>query len=102
MPRHGVSALVMLACSLFSVLVVHPADAVMFTLRPGSVLARKPTYKAADRLEIKAIDVLVEGPSLDQQNDFCLYRLFDRQAKPLRPEQVWIPCHSIDTLFLGP
>ena len=102
MPRHGVSALVLLGCSVFSLLVVHPAEAVMFTLRPGSVLSKKPTYKAGDRLDLKALDVLVEGPSLDQQNDFCLYRLFDRESKPLRPEQAWIPCHSIDTLFTAP
>ena len=34
-------------------LVVLPgAQAVMFTVRPGTVFARKPSYKAADRLSI--------------------------------------------------
>ena len=102
MARNGMSALVLLGCSLCSVQIVHSAEAVMFTLRPGSVLSKKPSYKAGDRLDLKALNVVVEGPSLEQRNDFCLYRLFDRQSKPLRPEQAWIPCHSIDTLFVVP
>ncbi len=74
----------------------------LFTLRPGSILARQPGYKAVDRLELKIDSVLVEGPSLDQSNQFCLYKLFDRQGKALIPEQAWTPCHNIDKLILLP
>ena len=84
-------------------LVVLPgAQAVMFTVRPGTVFARKPSYKAADRLSIEAIDTIVEGPALEQKETFCLYSLFDRQGKPLTPKRAWIPCYSIDRMFLDP
>ena len=102
MARNGMSVLALLGSVLCSSLIVQPAEAVMFTLRPGSVVSKKPSYKAADRLDLKPLNILVEGPSLEQRNDFCLYRLFDRQSRPLRPEQAWIPCHSIDTLFVVP
>ena len=84
-------------------LLLHPAaEALMFTLRPGTVFASKPSYKAADRLPIEAIETIVEGPALEQKDTFCLYNLFDRQGKPLTPERAWIPCHSIDKMFLAP
>ena len=79
-----------------------PASAVMFTLRANSVLSKKPSYRAADRLDLKVDDVVVEGPALDQENEFCLYRLFNRQGKPSTPETAWVPCHSIDKLFSLP
>ena len=87
---------------LTSLLVLPDAEAVMFTVRPGTVFASKPSYKAADRLTLEALDTLVEGPALEQEDTFCLYKLFDRQGKPLTPERAWIPCYSIDKLFLTP
>ena len=89
---------------LTSLLVLPDADAeaVMFTVRPGTVFASKPSYKAADRLTLEALDTLVEGPALEQKDTFCLYKLFDRQGKQLTPERAWIPCYSIDKLFLTP
>ena len=78
------------------------ARAVMFTVRPGTVFAKEPSYKAADRLQIEALDTVVEGPALEQKETFCLYSLFDRQGKPLTPKRAWIPCYSIDKMFLIP
>ena len=78
------------------------AEALMFTVRPGTVFASKPSYKAADRLSIEAIETIVEGPALEQKDTFCLYNLFDRQGKPLSPERAWIPCHSIDKMVPAP
>ena len=59
--------------------------ALMFTLRPGTVFASKPSYKAADRLSIEAIETIVEGPALEQRDTFCLYNLFDRQRQAFNP-----------------
>ena len=95
-----------LLCAISTVatgLVVCPgAQAVMFTVRPGTVFARMPSYKAADRLSIEAIDTVVEGPALEQKDKFCLYNLFDSQGKALTPKRAWIPCYSIDKMFLTP
>ena len=78
------------------------ASGLFFTLRPGTVFARQPGYEASHRLDLKPDDVIVEGPALEQNASFCLYRLLDRQARPLTPDRAWIPCHSIDQLFSTP
>ena len=48
-------------------LLLPAAEALMFTLRPGTMFASKPSYKAADRLSIEAIETIVEGPALEQK-----------------------------------
>ena len=79
-----------------------PAHAMLFTLRPHAVLSRQPSYKTVDRLPLNPDSILVEGPALEQRSDFCLYKLFDQQGKPLSQGTAWTPCHSIDKLFIAP
>jgi hypothetical protein len=94
------------ASILLSLLLINvmplAAEAVMFTLRSNSVLSKKPNYKTMNRLDLKVDDVVVEGPALEQSADFCRYKIFDREGQPLTPETAWVPCHSIDKLFIVP
>ena len=73
----------------------------LFTLRPHAVLSRQPSYKTATVFP-ESDSILVEGPALEQRSDFCLYKLFDQQGKPLSQGTAWTPCHSIDKLFIAP
>ena len=69
--RSAARAILLLCPFLFNAF-PSAAEGVMFTLRPNSILARKPDYKAAERLDLMADAVVVEGPSLEQNGDFCL------------------------------
>ena len=95
------ASVVNLVLAFLALLSMSPAHASMFTLRPGASLYQKPSYKLTGRLELSADQILVEGPSLDQQGAFCLYRLYDKDGKPLIPETAWTPCYNIDKLFDG-
>ena len=78
------------------------AHAVAFTLRRSAILTSQPSYESRYRLELDPREILVGAPALEQQGDFCRYRLFDRRRQPLTPEVAWTPCHSIDKLFVSP
>ena len=106
MGAHGWTRSMMRVCILLSLLLIDvmplAAESVMFTLRANSVLSKKPNYKTINRLDLKVDDVIVEGPSLEQNADFCRYKIFDREGEALTPETAWVPCHSIDKLFIVP
>ena len=76
--------------------------AAMFTLRPGTSLYSRPGFRMTHRLDLRSEEIVVEGPALEQSDQFCLYRLLDRSGRPSVPEQAWVPCYAIDRLFESP
>ncbi len=80
----------------------HPlrAQGLLFTLRSGSFLSTEPNYDIKTRLDLPAGTVLVESPPLQEQGEFCRYRLLDETGHSLDPDAAWNPCFSIDRLFV--
>lgn len=74
----------------------------MFTLRPGTSLYTRPGFRMTHRLDLRSEEIVVEGPALEQSDQFCLYRLLDRSGRPSVPEKAWVPCYAIDRLFESP
>ena len=78
------------------------AQGLLFTLRKGSFLSTEPSYDSKTRLSLAIGDVLVASPPLEEEGEFCHYRLVDGEGRPLVPETAWTPCFSVDRLFVGP
>ena len=78
------------------------AQGLLFTLRSGSFLSTEPSYDIKTRLDLPAGDVLIESPPLQEQGEFCRYRLLDVTGRSLDPDAAWTPCFSIDRLFVRP
>ena len=78
------------------------AQGLLFTLRSGSFLSTEPSYDIKTRLDLQAGNVLVESPPLQEQGEFCRYRLLDETGHSLDPDAAWTPCFSIDRLFVRP
>ena len=76
--------------------------AAMFTLRPGTSLYSRPGFRMTHRLDLRNEEIVVEGPAIEQSEQFCLYCLLDRSGRPSVPEKAWVPCYAIDRLFESP
>ena len=61
------------------------AQGLLFTLRSGSFLSTEPSYDIKTRLDLQAGNVLVESPPLQEQGEFCRYRLLDETGRSLDP-----------------
>jgi hypothetical protein len=99
MPRHRLHQTLLIGSVL---LAAQPSLAAMFTLRPGTSLYSRPGFRMTHRLDLRSEEIVVEGPALEQSDQFCLYRLLDRSGRPSVPEQAWVPCYAIDRLFESP
>ena len=99
MPRHRLHQTLLIGSVL---LAAQPSIAAMFTLRPGTSLYSKPGFRMSHRLDLRSEQIVVEGPAIEQSEQFCLYRLLDRSGRPSVPEQAWVPCYAIDRLFESP
>jgi hypothetical protein len=86
----------------FMLLAAPPSMAAMFTLRPGTSLYSRPGFRMTYRLDLRSEEIVVEGPAIEQREQFCLYRLLYRSGRPSVPEQAWVPCYAIDRLFESP
>ena len=87
---------------LFSFAPSLRAQGLLFTLRSGSFLSKEPSYAIKSRLSIALPDVLVESPPLQEEGEFCQYRLVDKEGRSFKPDKAWTPCYSIDRLFVRP
>jgi len=99
MPRHRLHQTLLIGSVL---LAAQPSLAAMFTLRPGTSLYSRPGFRMTHRLDLRSEEIVVEGPALEQSDQFCLYRLLDRSGRPSVPEKAWVPCYAIDRLFESP
>ena len=99
MPRHRLHQTLLIGSVL---LAAQPSIAAMFTLRPGTSLYSRPGFRMTHRLDLRSEEIVVEGPALEQSDQFCLYRLLDRSGRPSVPEKAWVPCYAIDRLFESP
>jgi hypothetical protein len=99
MPRHRLHQTLLIGSVL---LAAQPSLAAMFTLRPGTSLYSRPGFRMTHRLDLRSEEIVVEGPAIEQSDQFCLYRLLDRSGRPSVPEQAWVPCYAIDRLFESP
>ena len=86
----------------FMLLAAPASMAAMFTLRPGTSLYSRPGFRMTHRLDLRSEEIVVEGPAIEQREQFCLYCLLDRSGRPLVPEKAWVPCYAIDRLFESP
>ena len=86
----------------FMLLAAPASMAAMFTLRPGTSLYSRPGFRMTHRLDLRSEEIVVEGPAIEQSEQFCLYRLLDRSGLPSVPEKAWVPCYAIDRLFESP
>ena len=100
MPRRYLGQTLLIGVMLL--LAVPASIAAMFTLRPGTSLYSRPGFRMTHRLDLRSDEIVVEGPAIEQSEQFCLYRLLDHSARPLVPEKAWIPCYAIDRLFVSP
>ena len=99
MPRHRLHQTLLIGSVL---LAAQPSIAAMFTLRPETSLYSKPGFPMIHRLDLRSEQIVVEGPAIEQSEQFCLYRLLDRSGRPSVPEKAWVPCYAIDRLFESP
>ena len=99
MPRHRLHQTLLIGSVL---LAAQPSIAAMFTLRPGTSLYSRPGFRMTHRLDLRSEEIVVEGPAIEQSEQFCLYRLLDRSGRPSIPEKAWVPCYAIDRLFESP
>ena len=86
----------------FMLLAAPASMAAMFTLRPGTSLYSRPGFRMTHRLDLRSEEIVVEGPAIEQSEQFCLYCLLDRSGRPSVPEKAWVPCYAIDRLFESP
>ena len=98
MPRHRLHQTLI----GFMLLAAPASMAAMFTLRPGTSLYSRPGFRMTHRLDLRSEEIVVEGPAIEQSEQFCLYRLLDRSGRPSVPEKAWVPCYAIDRLFESP
>ena len=99
MPRRLVGHTLLIGSMLL--LAAQPSIAALFTLRQGPSLYSKPGFRMTHRLDLRSDELVVEGPAIEQSEQFCLYRLLDRSGRP-SSSKAWVPCYSIDRLFEGP
>ena len=99
MPRHRLHQTLLIGSVL---LAAQPSIAAMFTLRPETSLYSKPGFRMIHRPDLRSEQIVVEGPAIEQSEQFCLYRLLDRSGRPSVPEKAWVPCYAIDRLFESP
>ena len=100
MPRRLLGQILLIGSMLL--LAAQPSIAALFTLRQGTSLYSKPGFRMTHRLDLRSDELVVEGPAIEQSEQFCLYRLLDRSGRPSVPEKAWVPCYAIDRLFEGP